>query len=468
MKKLPFFMFGLAVLVCARLTSADSLLVPAKLQILVRVKQGTEYTIVPVSPGLDRSSVETALYYVLALPRDVNGNTILGMVPLIAPARSGPLTAVPSNLGFVWPAADAGDGRASIVRVRRQILGVETGAATTFVAAGDALHRQEALKGYTVDGILGSAFPRFSASELLVPISYGGITVKSNANAGGAVWEWWAMGKQFIDDYDYGRQLSMAIYTPDGRALQETGDNYGSAGIPLYERHPSPTEYVRNSVNHQSSRAIPLDWTPDTWSGSKDNPVAYLNARLGKELTIDWLGPDKVDRHWPVAVYESIYEGPPFAVAVVEAPTAYLTAEFNTYYQYDPKSDTLSPVTAYHTKVNLSGGEASGLIIATGSGPNATAMGVYISDPNAGLVLYDNSGPDGGHYGSSFSKWSVIYRSQVSTVWKFRTWIATDSVQNVQKQFHQLYVWGVTSRDPSRPSVSAVLAPVPSTGATGN
>jgi hypothetical protein len=194
---------------------------------------------------------------------------------------------------------------------------------------------------------------------------------------------------------------------------------------------------------------VPVEWLPDHFSGGSNNPVIYPQVALGKELTLNWHGPDHVDRKWPVALYESIYEGPALPVATVEAPTAYLTAEFTTYYKYDPKTDSLTPITIYHDKVNVSGGTASGVIIASGAGADAVAMGVYINDPNAGLVIYDNAGPSGGKFGSSFSKWGVVYRSGLIPKWTFRSWIATDNVRNIQSYFHQLYLWHVTSRGDS-------------------
>ena len=38
------------------------------------------------------------------------------------------------------------------------------------------------------------------------------MTVKSNLAVGCALWEWWWNGIQFVNDYDYGRQMQVAMY----------------------------------------------------------------------------------------------------------------------------------------------------------------------------------------------------------------------------------------------------------------
>jgi hypothetical protein len=458
-----FWCASASLLFCGGVGAADSSgLLAVKLNTLWRIKIGSTYGLTATPQDLQKVVVDTALGYVAASSQDLNGNPLQGVKPLYRLVNNSALHADDMEatsigeggysergiLGYLWTQQAAYPGMVELLRVYDATGGSVHAGSHSLLAAGDSLHKTEAPNGYSVEGSLGYAYPRYLSAEVLVPVSGGGVTVKSNANAGGAVWEWWWMGKEFINDFDYGRQLSMAVYCETGQALQEAGDKYGNPTIPVYARHPSPTLYVRNSsTNRQSTRAIPVEWTPDEHGGGKDNAVIYANAKIGKELTLDWRGPDNVDRQWSVALYESVYEGPSFTVANVEAPTAYLNPEFSNYYKYDPKSDTLTPVTANHSKVNISGGGADGLIIAAGPGPDAIAMGVYKNDPNAGIVLYDDSGPSDGHYGPHFSKWGIVYRSALSPQWRFRSWIVTDRVKNIQKDFHQLYIWGVTSRD---------------------
>lgn len=457
MNRVSVAMVGLWSIGSITVVSADpSELVGIKLGTLWRIKQAGRFEITASIPPPACGSGCDALYYAPASPTDLSGRPIPDLGPLYRLKRGadahdddiGIVTqtsdgySAGGNLGYVWTKADGHPGVAPVIRAAAD--GGTGAAAHTLMLPG------ETINGFSASGTLGYAYPRELRAETLVSVSQGDVTVKSNASTGGAVWEWWWKNRQFVNDYDYGRQVSMAVYTDDGKALEEGGDEFGGPDIPLYARHPSPTLHLRNSdAQRQSSRAVPVEWLPDHFSGGPNNPVIYPMVVLGKELTLNWHGPDHVDRKWPVALYESIYEGPALPVATVEAPTAYLTAEFTTYYKYDPKSDSLTPITINHDKVNVSGGTASGVIIASGGGPDAVAMGVYVNDPNAGLVIYDNAGPSGGKFGSSFSKWGVVYRSGLIPKWTFRSWIATDNVRNIQSYFHQLYLWHVTSRGDS-------------------
>ena len=390
----------------------------------------------------------TPFCYLLASSTYTDGQAIMGVRALMdeypaysvldthgRDAGAGPI------LGYAWISAASAEGLA--------LLSEETAAKASKESNTRVLSLKREHAGSTSRDANWWVYPRApGSSESLRSVSAGGVTISSNMNAGGSVWEWWWRGRQFINDYDYGRQLSMAVYTEDGESLEETGDKYGDPGTPFVRRHSSPlVSIMLKSKTRQVSRAIPLEWDPDVKSGGPDNPVIYPDVKLGKNITLNWSAQKNPRRNWPVVMYESVYEGPPLEVATVEAPTAYLLAEFNTYYAYNPKSDSFEKVTLRHNKVNMSGGAAFGLIVARGSGLNATSMGVYIDDPNAGLVLYDNSGPSSGKYGSSFSKWGVVYRSGLTSHWTFRTWIATDSLRKVQGYLRQLHAWNVKSRD---------------------
>jgi hypothetical protein len=418
MKKLAFVIICFLLLSVPGYAVSDSpALVGIKLDTVWRVKHESAYLVTSTMQAPATNGETQALYYVSSSSRDIDGKPLSNMLPLSQLGIQGGEQQLLS--GFVWSNLEGYPG----------------------ITAVSGLYDKTSRKL-----VSGFAYRR-AAGERLTSVSGGGVTVKSNKSAGGAVWEWWWHGKQFINDYDYGRQLQMALYTDDGKALEEAGDKYGTPDVPAYARHESPTLYVENSaVNHQSSRAVPIEWSPEGHSGGMSNAIIYANAKIGKEITLDWIGPDKVDRQWPVIMYESVYEGPPFPAVSIEAPTAYLNAEFTTYYKYDPRTDSLTPLAVDHSKVNVSDGGVGSVIIASGPGPDAIAMGIYMNDPNAGVVIYDNSGPSQGKFGSSFSKWGVVYRSGVTPVWKFRTWIATDQVHNVQKYFRQLYLWGVSSR----------------------
>jgi hypothetical protein len=316
---------------------------------------------------------------------------------------------------------------------------------------------------YIPDGPTRNSYARFSGTDSVLEWMYGGqVLAKSNLAAGCALWEWWWNGIEFINDYDYGRQVQVAVYPADGGSgLGEAGDVYGIPSIGVDARHPSPC--VSFSTNRSSSSpsqmtaAAPLEWCPEYFGGGADHPIVYPAVRLGKTLTLNWRGPDNVDRSWPVALFQTVINSPAISRAAVEAPTGYLNSAFNTYYHYNPATrtlaqDLLSDIQAETARgrgynVKLPTGPMA-VILAEGTGSAATAMGIYINNPNSGFVFYDNSiGSSPGQSGSNFVKWEVRYDGSISArAWTYNTWIMTDSVQNILKEMNQLYSWSVSSR----------------------
>jgi hypothetical protein len=207
--------------------------------------------------------------------------------------------------------------------------------------------------------------------------------------------------------------------------LEETGDQYGYGDpnvLNVDTAHPSPCISITTSGNSQSTAAVPLDWNPQRFGGGIDNPVIYPDVTIGKTITLDWIGPDNVDRNWPVALYQTVITAPSMSgSAVVEAPTGYLNSSFNYCFYYTATTQSFTPV--LQSIVNAAGtsgyvppGSGSGpqaVILASGNTPTSPAMGVFMSSPNAGFVLVDNStggctSPPAGavcQYSGNFAKW---------------------------------------------------------------
>ena len=304
----------------------------------------------------------------------------------------------------------------------------------------------------------GDASAKSRRSDVsLVKLHRKPLTIYSNAAAGCSIWEFWARGVQFINDYDYGRQMQAAFYPHHSNsALGEAGDQFGTRDIPVAARHPSPCASIQTHGRTQTSLAIPLEWNPQHFGGGKDTAILYPNTRIGKSITLDWVGPDEKDRNWPLALYETIVQSPAECIAVVEAPTGYLNQQFNRYYTYDPISKALTPYSAASIRAAnpdhvfnppLPRGPQA-VILASGTGSDALAMGVYINDLYSGFVFVDNSDTNsGGQYGSGFTKWEVHYDGGLPRgEWRYKTWIAADSVKNLMADFDQLYAWRVKSR----------------------
>jgi hypothetical protein len=437
---------------------------PLKLQMLWRISFGKDYAMTADPNERDAHAPSGVLFYVPSTNTDVTGEAVPGLTTLYrlfnstlpdhmdstTTGEGGYLTEGP--LGYVWTNPTAVPGLAPLTRIYdSQPNNTWTGDHALIVAA-DALHAGESFPYYSVEGPIGYGYARWGNTDRdLHSVSGGGVTFSSNAAAGCAGWEWWWNGVEFVNDYDYGRQLSSALYPYQtdptlGTALEETGDADSGPDMPAFARHSAPCLSISSSGSTQSTSAIPIEWDPQRWGGDANSLFIYPHATIGKNLTLDWVGPDSIDRQWPVALYETVVTGVTLDRAAVESPTGYLNAQFNMYYVYDPAVKALTPVSNYHGKTDFGPGPLA-LILASGTGMNATAMGIYKNDPNAGMEIYDNSGPDAGQYGTSFAKWNVRYDSSIQPSWHFRTWIMTDTVQNVINDIQQLYTFGVTSRD---------------------
>lgn len=126
---------------------------------------------------------------------------------------------------------------------------------------------QESFPGYVSEGCgstgLGFGYPRyFTSNTNLLSLSGGEITIKSNRVAGGATWELWWNGKQFLNYYDYGRQLQGAVFwktsgTAPLHNPTEAGDQYATPSIPVRRRHGSPLLTASNSGLTQTTKSIP-------------------------------------------------------------------------------------------------------------------------------------------------------------------------------------------------------------------
>jgi len=362
-------------------------------------------------------------------------------------------------LGYSWTSQSLHPGLAPITRIYDgQANNPWTGDHALMVAA-DPFHTGENFPYYSVENPLGYGYARYLNTDIdLHAVQGGGVTIKSNAVTGCAVWEWWWNGIQFINDYDYGRQLSASMSPYASEAfLAETGDNYSGQSIPVMARHSSPCLFLSTSGSSQSTLAIPLDWFPAWWGGGSNNPVIYPDVQIGKNITLNWIAPDGVDRNWPVVLYETVVNGVTLDRASVEAPTGYLNGPFKIYYKYDRATQTFSEVYNYEFDnnqrvVGIPVGGPLAVIIATGREPNAIAMGVYTNDSNAGMTLYDRADPEGqtdspsGQADSRFAKWGVRYDGNIYPNWRFKTWIMTGTLQDVQGYIRQLHAFGVTSR----------------------
>ncbi|MEN8255277.1 MAG: hypothetical protein ABFR33_07385 [Verrucomicrobiota bacterium] len=306
----------------------------------------------------------------------------------------------------------------------------------------------ESLPGYFLEVMSGYAYPRYGEqNESRLELTGGGVVIGSNRSAGGALWSWSHNGKEFVNTRDYGRQIQSAYFDPsyaDSAGLfglinpTEAGSMHTDVSVDVGRRQGSPLVSAQNNGLVQSTRCVPVEWTPQNFGGGPDNPVLWWNMVLGKDIILDYNGMGAVVK------YETILVPPAdSANSQFEIPTGYLTAEFNRFYTYDAVSQDLNEVFPVGwSMVPVSFAPVSGfggVIIA-----NATlthAMGIYgVLRSEGGSVDYftlwnfTTGTPDFDPYDPNTTKWSAVYGPGSVTgglEYRFTTWLMSGSLAEV-------------------------------------
>ena len=177
---------------------------------------------------------------------------------------------------------------------------------------------------YGVVGGYGFGYPRYGSQHqvyVTVPTAYEGanpatvsnqMVLKSNKAAGGVVSQLWYNGFQFLNNFDYGRQLQIGLFkevawTPYDNPT-EGGDRWSaptgcpSGGAPpTYLRncgqsHGSPLLDFVASGTYLRTEVHPLDFIPErispSWGGI-DRPVMWA-GKFKKEVTTNFLSDPQI------------------------------------------------------------------------------------------------------------------------------------------------------------------------------
>jgi hypothetical protein len=317
----------------------------------------------------------------------------------------------------------------------------------------------ENLSGYTSQPLAAYGYPRYgNEGEVLLKLSAGGVTVESNAVAGGVVWHWFWNGVQFINNSDYGRQIQAAFYYPpdfNNDDPNEAGDYYHRDN-PI-TAHGSPLLRFENQGNTQYTRAVPLNWDPTVFGGDPDHPIIWNQIVLGKDLTLNF------NNMGSVAKYTTHLVLPTATMGNLADPAIYLRSNFNRFYIYDAQAKILTEVTSempsgcgtFHGYFYSP--SFGGTIISDASGANA--MGAYgVDDANGGSVNYffmanficsgDGPGESAGDTttlgpvkgGQGGEDDNFVFPAGEST---YNVYLISDLLQNVTTQMDRLYTMGV-------------------------
>lgn len=316
----------------------------------------------------------------------------------------------------------------------------------------------ENLAGYVGQPMVAYAYPRFgNAAEVILPLSASGVTIESNAVAGGALWRWTWNGVQFVNHYDYGREIQDAFYFGMGPTNpDEAGDFMTANSLDQSIKHGSPVIQFQNQGTTQITRAIPLEWHPQLFGGDQDHPVIWDTLVLGKDIALNF------NNLGPVAKYTSHLVLPDSTFGTLSMPAGYLNSNFNRYWTYDAQSTSLTEVTTAMpngcTAGNSFGGYSfnasfGGIIMSNSSTDHA--MGIYGVDlAHGGSLSYwamwkffcANDGA--GEYASDTTAWSAVYGHGNDLRFPkgestYNVYIITDTLQNVTARMDDLFAIGV-------------------------
>ena len=316
-----------------------------------------------------------------------------------------------------------------------------------------SIYSGDTIPGYGSEAGFGRyGYARYNnTAEALNTLSGGGITVSSNNVAGGSVWSWVWNGIEFVDHWDYGREMQSAVLwfandNPNTTPYNPTeAGAYSPPSVAPALRQGSPMVESYNTGLTQTTRSVPLDFDPTHWGGDAAHPVIYNTMTIGKDVTLDFNGMGNVAQY-----VTSVSTDTPITAAEIEMPTTYLPQTFGQFHQYDAQSQTLetAPVPGqpncslpnagyrYHPASGY-----GGLIISNAD--QSAAMGVYgRSVDNGGdvqdYVFYDFRNC------SQTSKWSAFREMNLPAgETHLKVWIVTGTLSDVESKMHQLYVDGV-------------------------
>lgn len=300
--------------------------------------------------------------------------------------------------------------------------------------------------------------------------SNGLISISSHQNMAGAISSLKYGGKEFINNYDHGRQYQVAWVVDylqrnaEGcvECLNPTeAGNRNDKGISFPST--SVLQSIRYSGNVMATTSRPAYWMAPGDRNSAQGNLYALNKEklsdytLSKQVTVGYGG----NRH-AIEFLTTIQTPRAMNSIQVEAPTAYLNAEFTNLYSYNPKTNSLIKLPpTYQDRFYF-----DAVIISTPDG--RYAMGAWAPEhagfQRAYAIGYFAPGA-GAAADFATSKWSIVMRGNNIKAGRisFRSFQFVGSLDNVrlsmQQTVSQLTTGSVVPTP--KPPISVVPTPKP-------
>lgn len=232
-------------------------------------------------------------------------------------------------------------------------------------------------------------------------ISGNGIQICSSRRMAGAVDSVTWNGVQFINAYDHGRELQIAITTHDGECYNPTEAGRSNDGAKATTT--SVLEGVSTSGNVLRTTVLPAFWLApgqcEPGCGCARNKEAVSKYETSKAVQIGYKGvPNALYYMFTVVVPESQ------SWLQFESPTGYMPIRFGSFYTIDLATGKLQAVD------HGPGETPQPVILATSD--SAFAMGSFLETyPHADLISYARFYFPSSDPAWATSKWSDVWRS---------------------------------------------------------
>ena len=274
--------------------------------------------------------------------------------------------------------------------------------------------------------------------------------VKASRRTAGAIDSLIYRGKEFINAYDHGRQISIAFR--NNTFVQGECDNPtepGSANDGLSST--STTQILNLNANMLGTlftKVVPAFWTapnqttPDGCQNGPRNDGRYVanDQLLQKNVQLGYKGDPQV-MVYDITVFNQRANVPSFQI---EAPTGYMTHEFTSFYKLHADGNLgyinmhLWNAVPYGNYTFYGGEQVEPGIISTPDGQ--FAMGAYSPShygvyPTYALYEFPNNAP-----AISTNKWSIVFRlGQINPGdYHFRSYIVMGNLNEVRERLHWL------------------------------
>lgn len=300
-------------------------------------------------------------------------------------------------------------------------------------------------------GLLALGAAKASPSPAAPPgdarLTNGTLTIGTSARYAGAIASLVYGGKEYVNNYDHGRQIQVAWQVDGwGEALNPT--EAGSRGDGATGPSSSRLEAFGASATALESVSRPAYWLHPgeaTLFGpaaplptTAQNRAVLSDDRIEKRLTLGYGGDPGV-----LELGLTVRTAAAAKKLRFEAPTGYLGAEFASHYRFDPAGGTLTPLPAQGvpgvpTASLFANGVKDPVIVATADGKYA--LGVW-SPEMAGFLGYASARQTGGGPGEAAAKWSAVYERQnvPAGAVTLGAYLAAGSLSQVQASLKALY-----------------------------